>query len=500
MRAKSGLSRVRVWAPAVTLAAAFTFGCSAEQGGIVETDSVVPQAAGISYPVTLRTVVGNAYLRAENGGGREINATSTMVDTWETFTLHDVNSGALRDGDTVTLSASNGQFWSAEQGGGGGVNANRDAALAWERFVIHKAGGGTIVDGDQVSLSTQLKGLYVSALKGGGGQVVADRAAALGWETFVIGLGKSGGGGGSGGSGGGGGGGSGGGGSGGAGGGGGSNSGLKVVAYLPNWAGSFRQWARTIDFNKMTHLNLAFALATGSNGWDLGASDADVRALVDAAHAKGVKVLASLGGAGGDATIVKRYKNGANIVPLVNNLNAFVTRLDLDGVDVDIEDGNNLGASYAAFIDEIVKQLRPKGKLITAAVAQYLQGGMSDATLHSFDFVNIMIYTNYNDSVKQMSYYANTKKVPKPLITLGAAFFGTGGGREWAYSEILKKDPGSFGGDQATVDGVSIHLTGTNSMKRLCDLSKGYGGIMFWELSEDVTDSRSLWKVIQGQF
>jgi hypothetical protein len=38
------------------------------------------------------------------------------------------------------------------------------------------------------------------------------------------------------------------------------------------------------------------------------------------------------------------------------------------------------------------------------------------------------------------------------------------------------------------------------SMKRLCDLSKGYGGIMFWELSEDVTDSRSLWKVIQGQF
>ena len=37
------------------------------------------------------------------------------------------------------------------------------------------------------------------------------------------------------------------------------------------------------------------------------------------------------------------------------------------------------------------------------------------------------------------------------------------------------------------------------SMKKLADYSKGFGGIMFWELSEDTTDSHSLYKVIQGE-
>jgi hypothetical protein len=73
---------------------------------------------------------------------------------------------------------------------------------------------------------------------------------------------------------------------------------VRVVAYLPNYAGTYATWATTIDFTKMTHLNLAFATADSSNQWDMGDSDSDVAALVTAAHAKGVLVLASLGGGG----------------------------------------------------------------------------------------------------------------------------------------------------------------------------------------------------------
>jgi len=69
---------------------------------------------------------------------------------------------------------------------------------------------------------------------------------------------------------------------------------------LPNYSGSFGTWAKKINFAKMTHLNLAFATATGTNDWAMGASDADVKAIVDAAHAAGTLVLASLGGGGGD--------------------------------------------------------------------------------------------------------------------------------------------------------------------------------------------------------
>jgi hypothetical protein len=273
----------------------------------------------------------------------------------------------------------------------------------------------------------------------------------------------------------------------------------RVVAYLPNYRGSYADWAQSIDFSKMTHLNLAFATANGSNGWDVGASDNEVKALVDAAHAAGVKVLISLGGGGGDRSVIAQFKNAGNVAPLVKNLDQLVAAHNFDGVDIDIEDPNHLGADYAGFVKAVIATLRPEGKLVTAAVAQYLQDSMGDDTLHSFDFVNVMIYSDYNQSVSDLDYYVNTKQVPKPLLTLGAGFFGTdSGGNEYDYKDILAADGSAWSKDQATVNGKTVNYTGMASMKKLAEYSKGFGGIMFWELGEDVTDSHSLYKVIQS--
>jgi len=273
---------------------------------------------------------------------------------------------------------------------------------------------------------------------------------------------------------------------------------LRVVAYLPNYSGSYGDWATRIDFAKMTHLNLAFATPNADNDWNMGASDDDVRALVEAAHAAGTKVLASLGGGGGDQAVIARYRDAGNIGPLVAKLDDFVATHELDGVDIDIEDPGNLGDNYSMFVDAVVDTLRPQGKLVTAAVAQYLQDSMSDDTLHQFDFLNIMIYTNYDDSVKQLGFYVDTKHVPEPQLTLGAAFFGTDGtGREYAYSEIVRADGNAWAYDETTVDGRTVHYTGVDSMKGLAEYSKGFGGIMFWELSEDTDDEHSLYKAIQ---
>ena len=273
----------------------------------------------------------------------------------------------------------------------------------------------------------------------------------------------------------------------------------RMVAYLPNYSGSYADWAKTIDVSRMTHLNLAFATSNAQNGWDMGAPDADVAAIVAAAHAAGAKVLASLGGGGGDQTVLAQYQTASNVAPLVGNLEAFVAAHDLDGVDVDIEDPSHLGADYTAFVAAVVAKLRPEGRLVTAAVAQYLQDSMQDATLHSFDFVNIMIYSSYADSVSALAYYTGTKAVPAKLVTLGAGFFGSdSGGNEYAYSAILAADPNAWGYDQTTVNGQTVSYTGMTSMKKLAEYAKGYGGIMFWELSEDTTDTHSLYKVIQG--
>jgi chitinase len=276
---------------------------------------------------------------------------------------------------------------------------------------------------------------------------------------------------------------------------------IRVVAYLPNYSGSYSSWASSIDFSKMTHLNLAFATADGSNNWDMGASDSDVAALVTAAHAAGVKVIASLGGGGGDQTVIAQYNTASNVAPLVSNLDAFVSSHDFDGVDIDIEDPNNLGGTYSTFVAAVIAKMHPEGKIVTAAVAQYLQSSMQDDTLHSFDFLNVMIYSDYSDSMSALEYYANDKSVPNGLLNLGAGFFGQdNAGNEYAYSAILAADSTAWSKDSTQMDGQTVTYTGMASMKQLADYSKTYGGIMFWELSEDTTDEHSLYKVIQGEF
>jgi len=272
----------------------------------------------------------------------------------------------------------------------------------------------------------------------------------------------------------------------------------RVIGYLPNYSGSYADWAERIDFAKMTHLNLAFALPNENNDWNMGASDGEVQALVDAAHAAGVKVLASLGGGGGDQAVIRRYRDADNIGPLVAELDDFVAAHDFDGVDIDIEDPNNLGDNYSLFVDAVIDTLRPQGKLVTAAVAQYLQDSMSDDTLHAYDFVNVMIYTNYEDSVNQLAWYVDTKQVPPDELTLGAAFFGTDD--DWgyyAYRDILNADDNAWAYDQTTVNGRTVRYTGVESMKALAEYSKSFGGIMFWDLSGDVEGAHSLYRAIQ---
>jgi hypothetical protein len=117
---------------------------------------------------SFKTANGN-YLCAEEGGGREVNATRTAAGGWETFEVVPHEGG-------VAIKASNGQYWCAENGGGGALNANRDTPGAWERFTVVKVDGGVALQ--------SIDGYFVCAEGGGGGQVNVTRTAAGAWETF----------------------------------------------------------------------------------------------------------------------------------------------------------------------------------------------------------------------------------------------------------------------------------------------------------------------------
>ena len=249
--------------------------------------------------------------------------------------------------------------------------------------------------------------------------------------------------------------------------------------YLDNWSGTFANWATKIDFTKMTHLNLAFATVTGTNNWNLG-STSDVQAITAAAHAKNVKVLASLGGGGGDQTVISAYRSASNIAPLVASLDTMVKAMNLDGVDVDLESSGNMtsGTNYPAFVSQLISTFHPEGKLVTTALAQYIvQGQKPDATIvatiNSFDFINDMIYqADVGSYTNDAAWWTGSPvRLPKNNLVWGVCFDGAGSGCA---------DPGV-----ATVQQITM-------------ASKAYGGVMVW----DYTDSSvgpTMWPAIQSE-
>src|SRR5262249_41627313 len=150
-------------------------------------------------------------------------------------------------------------------------------------------------------------------------------------------------------------------------------------------------------------------------------TDDALKAIVDAAHAHGTKVLISLGGDGGDRRIMQFYNAGLS-AELTDAIDAYLRKHDIDGVDVDVEQPTQMGGPYTTVVKTLVARLRPQGRLITTAVAQYIQAGTQDDVLPLFDIVNVMIYGTYERSVADMAWWANVKHVPKEKLTLGIGF------------------------------------------------------------------------------
>ncbi len=155
-----------------------------------EHDRTYLQSA-VRYSISLRTYSDNFVSAADCGDGA-VNANAATAGTCETFTLYDINGGALREGDTLYLQAASGSFLAAENGGGGSVNANRVVASDWETFTIHSmTGAQQITNGAAISLQSS-QGSFVAAEKGGArdcacdSAVNANRTSARQWETFAL--------------------------------------------------------------------------------------------------------------------------------------------------------------------------------------------------------------------------------------------------------------------------------------------------------------------------
>jgi len=281
--------------------------------------------------------------------------------------------------------------------------------------------------------------------------------------------------------------------------------GYKVIGYVPSWRGDLK----SIQYDKLTHINYAF-LEVGADA-SLNPLDlAQLRSVVDQAHAHGVKVLISVGGGSNSAVLGPVIVNATTRKTLIGNLEAFVAANQLDGADIDWEYPQKASDSqpYTELMTTLAKDLHAKGKLLTTATvgAAWAGDAISAEVLQALDFMNIMAYdvpgeqhSSYATAVTQLNYWLG-RGLPKAKAVLGVPFYGypSKGGRDTSasYRELVAANPAAAQSDTSDYQG-GVSYNGIPTMRQKAQLAMQSGaGLMIWELTFDAPSSASLLSAI----
>ena len=290
-----------------------------------------------------------------------------------------------------------------------------------------------------------------------------------------------------------------------------------VIGYAPNYNGDLAAFSETIDYARLTHVNIAFENPANDDG-DLSFDPQDAT-LVTKAHAAGVKVLVSIGGGGasGNTELMKRYfwlTSPTRRAGFVRKVADYVTAHDLDGLDVDLE-GPSINGDYGAFVRDLGVALSAKGKLLTAALSKGYGGDqVPTEALKAFDYVSVMAYDATGpwapnrpgphsslEFAKDAAQYWVKRGLPKSKLVLGVPFYGYGftGGKsdEWPYRRIVSTYPGAEGAD---VTGNTIYYNGAATIraKGRYIVTQGFAGAMIWSLDSDATGDKALLAVLDS--
>ena len=218
-----------------------------------------------------------------------------------------------------------------------------------------------------------------------------------------------------------------------------------LVAYYANWTTGTMP-VKTIPWSKMTHVAHAFVLPSATGGLRDVSSYVDAT-LITEAHAHGVKVVASVGGAGANFD--------ANVDPAVRALTvsalaSLCKTNGYDGIDLDWEFPDaTTGPAWSALIAELRVALDAIDPALTisAAVASGAWNGQhlpSDG-LSKLSWVGVMTYdyagawsaTSGHDSPlfpskggdggsvsESVDYYLGKRGLPADRVLLGLPFYG----------------------------------------------------------------------------
>ncbi|WP_409254109.1 glycoside hydrolase family 18 protein [Bacillus sp. SCS-153A] len=290
------------------------------------------------------------------------------------------------------------------------------------------------------------------------------------------------------------------------------------------------------EYEHLSHVIFSFAhpltngevRMSGNYAWE------NLRKTVKLAHAQDAKVLLAVGGwfhiNGGESYpyFKEAISNETPRTKLVDQLITIVQQESLDGIDIDFEHprSQNDAEHLAVFIKELNTKLEAIDKELSIAVYAKVDSvtGQENKSVifktsmfEDVDYVNIMAYDGHWDggyNAANLSPYPYTENVvrywselfdvhglSKDKLVLGVPFYAQpedASKSAISYSAIIKKGIENAGRDAITIDGITYHYNGKNTIQRKTDLALNneFGGMMLWEAGHDAEGEHSLTRAI----
>ena len=318
----------------------------------------------------------------------------------------------------------------------------------------------------------------------------------------------------------------------------------KTVGYYASWKSGILPYDR-VKYSNLTHILVAFIYPLSDGSIVSLGGGIPFSQLVSTAHSAGKKVLIAVGGASNSNGFAAATSTLTVRAVLINNLVSFIQTNNYDGVDIDWETpANSVETSQlTAFIQEMRAKFNQinASLLITMAVPPTAWGGQHfDYTnlVNYVDWFNVMCYDFYgswsgyaghasplyqspNDPTQAGSdslsiSYMISRGVPNSKLLLGIPFYSV----QFSAPGLYQKTTVSVTSNPVYADIVSYLSSGwiyrwdniskvpyllssdstqfisfedTNSVKLKVAFAvrQGLGGLMCWELAQDVMGNGS---------
>lgn len=260
--------------------------------------------------------------------------------------------------------------------------------------------------------------------------------------------------------------------------------------------------ASQIRYDKLTDI-IYFSIYPNSDG-SLNLSEINLthqQELVRAARLNYVKTAVCVGGWGLSQNFSHVAADPSIRAAFVHNLVQYCLTYGLDGIDLDWEpvwdsaDKRN----YTALIQELKTAMIPHS--LTLSVAVSAQGSeFGSEAIDSIDWLHVMAYdmgtphSSYDAALAALAHWESLG-LGRSKIVLGLPFYGKDAdGKPYPYKTI-----NSLYAPKPEMDEIAgINFNGVNTIKAKIRyaLENGYGGVMFWELTNDSADQTSLLNAI----